>query len=235
MAPCLAARPRGGSPRRRHADRGAGGPRAALGLHDRRLAGRHRHLHADDVLPRRSLPTSPRWRTRCATNTGPSSRRASRCRSTARPGHVAHAALRQPDRCRVRGRRAHASRSAGRRATRLPREKLRLHLCWGNYEGPHNHDIPLEAILDVVLQAPVGAISFEAANPRHAHEWEVFSNVSLPPDCVLIPGVIDTCTNYIEHPASSPSAWSASPTSSAPTASSPAPTAASAPPSACAA
>jgi 5-methyltetrahydropteroyltriglutamate--homocysteine methyltransferase len=82
----------------------------------------------------------------------------------------------------------------------LPREKLRLHLCWGNYEGPHNHDIPLAAILDVVLQAPVGAISFEAANPRHAHEWEVFSNVSLPPDCVLIPGVIDTCTNYIEHP-----------------------------------
>ncbi len=82
----------------------------------------------------------------------------------------------------------------------LPRSRVRLHLCWGNYEGPHNHDIPLREILDVVLEANVGAISFEAANPRHEHEWKVFGGRSLASDLVLIPGVIDTCTNYIEHP-----------------------------------
>jgi 5-methyltetrahydropteroyltriglutamate--homocysteine methyltransferase len=82
----------------------------------------------------------------------------------------------------------------------LPRERVRLHLCWGNYEGPHNHDIPLRDILDVALEANVGGLSFEAANPRHEHEWTVFQGTMLPPDLVLIPGVIDTCTNYIEHP-----------------------------------
>jgi 5-methyltetrahydropteroyltriglutamate--homocysteine methyltransferase len=82
----------------------------------------------------------------------------------------------------------------------LPRDRTRLHLCWGNYEGPHNHDIPLRDILDVALEANVGGLSFEAANPRHEHEWKVFEDASLPDDLVLIPGVIDTCTNYIEHP-----------------------------------
>ncbi len=82
----------------------------------------------------------------------------------------------------------------------LPRERVRLHMCWGNYEGPHNHDIPLLDILDIALQANVGAISIEAANPRHAHEWKVFREVQLPPGVKLIPGVIDSCTNYIEHP-----------------------------------
>ena len=84
--------------------------------------------------------------------------------------------------------------------SRLPAERVRLHLCWGNFEGPHNHDIPLSDIIDLVLAVPVGAISFEAANPRHAHEWKVFRDVSVPPDVTLIPGVIDTCTNFIEHP-----------------------------------
>jgi 5-methyltetrahydropteroyltriglutamate--homocysteine methyltransferase len=82
----------------------------------------------------------------------------------------------------------------------LPRERLRLHLCWGNFAGPHVHDVPLEAILDIALQARVGGLSFEAANPRHAHEWKVFKTVALPDDLVLIPGVIDSCTNYVEHP-----------------------------------
>jgi 5-methyltetrahydropteroyltriglutamate--homocysteine methyltransferase len=82
----------------------------------------------------------------------------------------------------------------------LPRASTRLHLCWGNYEGPHNHDVPLREILEVVLEANVGAISFEAANPRHEHEWVVFQGQHIPDDLVLIPGVIDTCTNYIEHP-----------------------------------
>lgn len=82
----------------------------------------------------------------------------------------------------------------------LPRSQARLHLCWGNYAGPHNHDIPLADILDIALEANVGALSFEAANPRHEHEWKVFQDASLPADLVLIPGVIDTCTTYVEHP-----------------------------------
>jgi 5-methyltetrahydropteroyltriglutamate--homocysteine methyltransferase len=82
----------------------------------------------------------------------------------------------------------------------LPRDRIRLHMCWGNYEGPHTHDLPLRDIIDVALQANVGAISIEAANPRHAHEWQVFREVELPEGMVLIPGVIDSCTNYVEHP-----------------------------------
>jgi 5-methyltetrahydropteroyltriglutamate--homocysteine methyltransferase len=82
----------------------------------------------------------------------------------------------------------------------LPRSRLRLHLCWGNFAGPHIHDVPLLEILDIALQARVGALSFEAANPRHAHEWKVFKNAPLPDDLVLIPGVIDSCTTYVEHP-----------------------------------
>jgi 5-methyltetrahydropteroyltriglutamate--homocysteine methyltransferase len=83
---------------------------------------------------------------------------------------------------------------------RLPAERLRLHLCWGNFEGPHNHDVPLSDIIDMVLAMPVGGVSFEAANPRHAHEWQVFKRVNVPAQITLIPGVIDTCTNFIEHP-----------------------------------
>ncbi len=82
----------------------------------------------------------------------------------------------------------------------LPPEQLRLHLCWGNYEGPHVHDVPLEDIIDVALSANVQAISFEAANPRHAHEWKLFEKINLPEGKILIPGVLDSCTNYIEHP-----------------------------------
>jgi 5-methyltetrahydropteroyltriglutamate--homocysteine methyltransferase len=82
----------------------------------------------------------------------------------------------------------------------LPPERMRLHLCWGNYEGPHHHDVPLQEIVDIVLRArPVG-ISFEGANPRHAHEWKVWRHVRLPDEKVLIPGVIDSTTNFIEHP-----------------------------------
>jgi 5-methyltetrahydropteroyltriglutamate--homocysteine methyltransferase len=83
----------------------------------------------------------------------------------------------------------------------LPRERVRLHLCWGNYEGPHHYDVALSDIIDVVFRANVGAVSYEAANPRHAHEWSLFRDVKLPPDMVLIPGVIESCSNYIEHPA----------------------------------
>ena len=79
-------------------------------------------------------------------------------------------------------------------------ERMRLHLCWGNTEGPHHHDIPLKEIVDLVLKArPVG-LSFEGANPRHAHEWRVWEDVDLPEGKVLIPGVLDSTTNFIEHP-----------------------------------
>jgi 5-methyltetrahydropteroyltriglutamate--homocysteine methyltransferase len=86
-------------------------------------------------------------------------------------------------------------------ATRdIPPEDMRLHLCWGNYEGPHDHDVPIGDILDIVFAARPSAISFEAANPRHEHEWQVFEDVALPEGKVLIPGVIDSTTNYVEHP-----------------------------------
>ena len=79
-------------------------------------------------------------------------------------------------------------------------DRIRIHLCWGNYEGPHHTDISLAHIIDLVLAARPTAISFEAANPRHEHEWKVFEDVKLPEGKVLIPGVLDTTTNYIEHP-----------------------------------
>mgnify|MGYP001166290654 FL=1 len=82
----------------------------------------------------------------------------------------------------------------------IPAEQVRLHLCWGNYEGPHHRDIPLRDILPTVLKANVGAISFEGANPRHEHEWNVFKDIKLPDHMIIIPGVIDSTTNYIEHP-----------------------------------
>jgi 5-methyltetrahydropteroyltriglutamate--homocysteine methyltransferase len=82
----------------------------------------------------------------------------------------------------------------------VPAEQVRVHVCWGNYEGPHHCDVPLERILPVLLQLKVGALSFEAANPRHAHEWSVWSGRSLPAAMVLIPGLLDSTTNFIEHP-----------------------------------
>jgi 5-methyltetrahydropteroyltriglutamate--homocysteine methyltransferase len=86
-------------------------------------------------------------------------------------------------------------------ATRdIPPEQMRLHLCWGNGEGPHHTDVPLEAFIDLVLAARPGAVSFEGANPRHEHEWTVFEGVALPEGKVIIPGVLDSTTNFIEHP-----------------------------------
>src|SRR5581483_8238190 len=82
----------------------------------------------------------------------------------------------------------------------IPAESMRLHLCWGNYTGPHNHDIPLREIIGPVLRSRPAGISFEGANPRHEHEWDVFADVKLPEDKVVIPGVIDSTTNFIEHP-----------------------------------
>ncbi len=75
-----------------------------------------------------------------------------------------------------------------------------MHVCWGNYEGPHHHDVPLERLLPIVLKAKPQGLLFEAANPRHAHEWTVFRKIRIPDDKIMIPGLLSTTTNYIEHP-----------------------------------
>ena len=82
----------------------------------------------------------------------------------------------------------------------IPAERVRLHVCWGNYEGPHHCDAPLSMVLPIALRANVGALLFESANPRHGHEWRTLADMSIPDDCILIPGVIDSTTNFIEHP-----------------------------------
>jgi 5-methyltetrahydropteroyltriglutamate--homocysteine methyltransferase len=82
----------------------------------------------------------------------------------------------------------------------LPAEQMRLHICWGNYEGPHTHDLPLLKIIDLAFKARPQAISIEAANPRHDHEWEDLKEIDIPDDKILIPGVIDSTTNFVEHP-----------------------------------
>jgi len=83
----------------------------------------------------------------------------------------------------------------------VPPDQARMHLCWGNYEGPHHYDVPLADILDIVFAGRAGAVSFEAANPRHAHEWRVFENIHVPDGKLIVPGVIDSTTNFVEHPA----------------------------------
>lgn len=82
----------------------------------------------------------------------------------------------------------------------IPGDKVRMHVCWGNYEGPHNCDIALSRILPTLLRAKPRALLFEGANPRHAHEWVDWKSVKLPDDYVLIPGLIDSTTNFVEHP-----------------------------------
>lgn len=91
-------------------------------------------------------------------------------------------------------------RALNRALDGIPKDRVRLHVCWGNYEGPHHHDAPMELVLPIALRANVGALLFESSNPRHAHEWEVFANTDLPDDLVLIPGVLDSTTNFVEHP-----------------------------------
>jgi len=82
----------------------------------------------------------------------------------------------------------------------VPAERARMHVCWGNYEGPHHYDVPMARLLPIVLKAKPQGLLFEAANPRHAHEWTVFKSADIPQDKILIPGMLTTTTNYIEHP-----------------------------------
>jgi len=82
----------------------------------------------------------------------------------------------------------------------VPADRARIHICWGNYEGPHDHDIDFAKVAPILVKAKPMALVVEAANPRHAHEWTVWQNLKLPDDKILIPGVLDTSTNYVEHP-----------------------------------
>lgn len=82
----------------------------------------------------------------------------------------------------------------------IPADRVRLHICWGNYEGPHHCDAPMETVLPIALQAKPSYLLFESSNPRHAHEWEAFRDADIPEDKILVPGVIDSTTNFIEHP-----------------------------------
>jgi 5-methyltetrahydropteroyltriglutamate--homocysteine methyltransferase len=82
----------------------------------------------------------------------------------------------------------------------IPADRVRLHVCWGNYEGPHTRDIPLARLLSVLFKAKPMALLIESANPRHGHEWEIWKTEKLPADKILVPGVLDTCSNFVEHP-----------------------------------
>ena len=82
----------------------------------------------------------------------------------------------------------------------IPSDQVRMHICWGNYEGPHTFDIPLKKILPIILKANVKYLLIESSNPRHAHEWKVFENIKLPSEKIVVPGVIDSTSNFVEHP-----------------------------------
>jgi 5-methyltetrahydropteroyltriglutamate--homocysteine methyltransferase len=119
------------------------------------------------------------------------------CPDLAMGRHIQYAALTLPEFRKRAGMHVEALNHA---VANIPPEQLRMHLCWGNYEGPHHCDVPFADIIDVVLAARPSAISFEAANPRHGHEWALFEELKLPPGKVLIPGVIESKSNFIEHP-----------------------------------
>lgn len=119
------------------------------------------------------------------------------CPDLAMGRHVTYSDLGEDDFVRRAARLVEAMNAA---LANVPAEAARMHVCWGNYEGPHHKDIELARIVEVLLQAKPRGLSFEAANPRHAHEWRVFEAIDLPDDKVLIPGVVDSTTNYVEHP-----------------------------------
>jgi 5-methyltetrahydropteroyltriglutamate--homocysteine methyltransferase len=119
------------------------------------------------------------------------------CPDLAMSRHTGFQALSE---CEFLGRAAYHVEVLNHALERVPADMVRIHVCWGNYEGPHTCDIDLVKIVDIILRVNAGAISLEAANPRHEHEWAVWKDVSLPDGKVLLPGVIDTSTNYVEHP-----------------------------------
>ena len=119
------------------------------------------------------------------------------CPDLAMARHMGHARLSLED---FRKSIAHNIEALNRATGNIPAEAMRLHVCWGNYPGPHTHDVPLKEIADIVFAGRPQAILFEAANPAHAHQWEEMAEVEIPEDKILVPGVIDTNTNHVEHP-----------------------------------
>ena len=119
------------------------------------------------------------------------------CPDLAMGRHIQYADLELPE---FRKRAAEHVEILNHALSGIPPERVRMHLCWGNYEGPHHCDVPLADIIDIVFAARPSSISLEAANPRHAHEWAVFERVKLPEGKVIIPGVIESKSNFIEHP-----------------------------------
>jgi 5-methyltetrahydropteroyltriglutamate--homocysteine methyltransferase len=119
------------------------------------------------------------------------------CPDLAMGRHSAYAAMELPD---FRRRLALNIEALNHAVRNIPSEQLRMHLCWGNYPGPHHRDVGLGEIIDLVWTAKPRTVLFEAANPRHAHEWTVFESTRVPDDKVLCPGVIEPQSNYIEHP-----------------------------------
>jgi 5-methyltetrahydropteroyltriglutamate--homocysteine methyltransferase len=119
------------------------------------------------------------------------------CPDLAMGRHIQYAALSLPE---FRKRAEMHVEALNQALAGIAPENLRMHLCWGNYEGPHHRDVPLADIIDIVLRARPAVISFEAANPRHAHEWALFEKLKLPEGKILIPGVIESKSNFIEHP-----------------------------------
>lgn len=111
-----------------------------------------------------------------------------------------HTQFRELDLSGFRDKMALNIEALNRATANIPPEQLRMHMCWGNYPGPHHCDVPFRDIIDLVWRARPHAIQFEAANPRHAHEYAMFEDVKLPEGKVLIPGVIECQSNYIEHP-----------------------------------
>ncbi|MEP7005152.1 MAG: epoxyalkane--coenzyme M transferase, partial [Sphingomonas bacterium] len=119
------------------------------------------------------------------------------CPDLAMSAHTGYQEMEEPEFLRTIAANVEALNAA---TANIPPEKMRMHLCWGNYEGPHDHDIPLERIIDIVIRARPATVLFEAANPRHEHEWIVWRDAALPDHKILAPGMIDTCSNYVEHP-----------------------------------
>jgi 5-methyltetrahydropteroyltriglutamate--homocysteine methyltransferase len=119
------------------------------------------------------------------------------CPDLAMGRHIQYAGLSLPE---FRKRASLHVEALNHAVANIPAEQLRIHVCWGNYEGPHHFDVALSDIIDIVFTAKPMAVSFEAANPRHAHEWTLFEKVKLPDGKVLIPGVIESKSNFIEHP-----------------------------------
>ena len=111
-----------------------------------------------------------------------------------------HTGFQELDEDEFLARAAYQVEALNRAVANIPAGKMRMHICWGNYEGPHDHDIPLEKILGIVLRARPAVLVFEAANPRHRHEWTVWRDADLPEDKILVPGCISSTSNYVEHP-----------------------------------